>query len=211
MVGPRAALVLALALSVAACATAPSPSPRQTVVSPTPSPHPGVPSGSPQAAAPPDDPSPATRPSATPARSPGPLSVKEAGAALLAAQGRLRVAWDTSGTNKYLVSESCNRTPSTCSNAEWKALREKWGITAAALARYVEELKAIRFPAVVEAAAAAYIKAVVAFRDRALSASKATTLGTFNSRAAAAGAVRDGTFTDNEQRLLDALGLPVGP
>jgi hypothetical protein len=86
-----------------------------------------------------------------------------------------------------------------------------WGSLAVALGTYVKELKRIAFPAVAAMAAAAYIKTAIAFHDRALSASRATTLEIFNARAAAAAAARDGKYVDNEQRLLDTLGLPVGP
>ena len=222
MVGYRAVLALTFAVFVAACATAPLPSQRQSVPSLTASlpqaatspssslPEAEVPSGSPKVAAVSHDPSPATTPRATPAPTAGPLSVKEAGAALLAAWRRLQAAW-LPLQDKYYLLAPCAYTGEPCRKTQFKDGKQYWGTLAVALGMYVMELKVIRFPTAAAAAGAAYIKTAVAFHDRALSASKASTLDMFNSRAAAAAAARDGKYMDDEQVLLDALGLPVGP
>jgi hypothetical protein len=125
--------------------------------------------------------------------------------------GRRQDAWEAGGADKYRVSDSCASAPSTCSDAEWKARREVSSIEAAALGMYVKELKLIRFPAVAAPTAAAYLKSAINVRDRYRAASKATTLETFNTKAAAARKALDGKYVDFEQLLLDTLGLPVGP
>jgi hypothetical protein len=156
-------------------------------------------------------PSPVETPGATPGKAltPDPLTVEEAGTAFLAAEGRLRKAW-SAATDKYDLSAGCALAGSPCNKTEMKAGKAYWAIVAAALGTYVEELKAIQFPDVAGAAAAC-IKSAVIFRDRALAASKATTLDTFSARVAATVDARDGSFTDDDQQLKDALGLPVGP
>jgi hypothetical protein len=136
------------------------------------------------------------------------MTVKEAGVALLAAEERLFKAWDAVQDRFYLTA-SCAWSTTQCTKAELKSGKEYWASLAAALSRYIDELKAIRFPDVAEPEAAAHIKATGIFRDRALSASKATTVNSFNTRAAAAAEARDTTY--GIQELKDALGLPVGP
>jgi hypothetical protein len=200
MVGYRAALVLILGAAVAACATSPSLSQPQDA----------PPSGSPQITdvAPSHDPSPVAPPSVLPTPAPDPMTVKEAGAALLAAEGRLEEAWSAL-QDKYYLTAPCAYTSQRCNKTEMKAGKKYWATLAAALSRYIDELKAIRFPDIAAADANAHIKATDTFRDLALSASKATTVGTFNARAAAAADARDTTY--GIQELKDALGLPVGP
>ena len=191
MVGYRAAIPLLLAAVVVACASPPRPS----------EPRADVPSGSQQLNTESNAPSQVAQPE--------PMTVEEAGAALLAAEGRLTGAWDTV-QGKYHRSASCAYTSRPCSKSEMKAGKEYWAQLAAAVRRYVRKLEAIRFPEVAASAAATHINSSADLSDRALSASKATTLDTFNARAAAAAVARD-TFFDDVQPLKDALGLPVGP
>jgi hypothetical protein len=139
---------------------------------------------------------------------PGALTVEEAGVALLAAEERLFDAWFIVQDRFYLTAP-CAWTTTHCAKAEMKAGKEYWAMVGAALRTYVKALKAIRFPDVASTEAAAHIRATGIFRDRALSASKATTLDSFNARAAAAAEARDTTY--GIQELKDALGLPVGP
>lgn len=82
-------------------------------------------------------------------------------------------------------------------------------MVATALAAYIKGLEGIPFPDVATAAASAHIEAAVIFRDRALAASNATTVSTFNASADAAADARDTIF--DVQELKDDLGLPVGP
>src|SRR4029077_9289716 len=147
-------------------------------------------------------PSPHAPASASPTR--GPLTVEEAGAALFAAERR-RVPVEDPLSQKYL-STPCVYSDEPCNKTEMKAGKEYWAAKAAVLSTYVDELKAIRFPDVAAAEAAAHIKATGIARDRALSASKATTVSTFNTRKAAAYDALD-TYESNHE-LHVALGLP---
>ena len=188
MVGYRAVLTVTLVAVVAACATSPIPSQPQN----------GGPSGSPATASA----SVAQSQSASPTL--GPLTVEEAGAALFAAE-RHRVPVEDPLSQKYL-STPCVYSDERCNKAEMKAGKEYWAAKAAVLRAYVDELKAIRFPDVAAAEAAAHIKATGIARARALSASKATTVSTFNTRKAAAYDALDTSESNHELHL--ALGLP---
>lgn len=204
MAGYRAVRAILLCAVVTGCATSPSPSQIQAA----------TPSGSPQTTTPSDTPSPLAPGLASPTPSPlapasasptpGPLTVEEAGAALFAAERR-RVPAEYSLSQKYL-STPCVYSDEPCSKTEMKAGKEYWAAKALALSRYFDELKAIRFPHVAAAEAAAHIKATGIARDRALSASKATTVSTFNTRKAAANGALD-TYESNH-KLHVALGLP---
>jgi len=130
--------------------------------------------------------------------------VREAGAALFAAERRRVVALEPL-SQKYL-SAPCVYGGDPCNKAEMKAGKEYWAARGSALGRYVDELKAIRFPDVAASEAAVHIKATGIVRDRALFASKATTVKTFNTRKAAAVDAQDAT--DGIHELKVALGLP---
>ena len=193
MVAYRAVLALTLVAVVAACATSGSPSQAQNV----------GPSGSRPTAS-----VSATQrqvPSPSASATPGPLTVREAGAALFDAERR-RVPAEDALSQKYL-STPCVYSDEPCNNkTEMEGGKEYWAAKAAVLSTYVDELKAIRFPDVAAAAAAAHIKATGIARDRALSASKATTVSTFNTRKAAAYRALDTSESNHELRI--ALGLP---
>jgi hypothetical protein len=138
------------------------------------------------------------------------MTVEEAGAALLAAEERRHKVWGAA-VSTYSASAGCALdTLRPCSETEMQLGKEYWAVVAAAGGTYLEELRAIRFPDVAAAEAAAHIEATVIFLEHALSASKATTLDTFNASADAAAEARD-TIAGTIQELLDALGLPVGP
>jgi hypothetical protein len=197
VVAYRAVLAITLGAAVTACATSPGPSLPQAA----------TPFGSPQTTNRSDAPSPVAPPSASPTPG-GALTVKEAGAALLAAEGRLNKAWGAI-QDRFYLSAPCAWTTTRCTNTEMKAGKEYWAMVAAVLGTYIKELKAIRFPDIASVEANAHVSATSTFRDRALSASKATTLDSFNMRAAAAADARDSTY--GIQELKDVLGLPVGP
>ena len=200
MVDSRAALTVILGAVVAACALSPSPSQPRTA----------LPSGTAEITTVTDVPSPSLMPSAGPtvvpsaSPTPGPLTVEEAGAALFAAERR-RVPAEDPLSQKYL-STPCVYSDEPCNKTEMKAGKEYWAAKAAVLSTYVDELKAIRFPDVAAAEAAAHIKATGIARDRALSASKATTVSTFNTRKAAAYGALDTYESSHELHV--ALGMP---
>jgi len=135
---------------------------------------------------------------------PGPLTVDEAGAAVFAAERRRVVALEPL-SQKYL-SAPCVYGGDPCNKTELKAGKEYWAARAAVLSRYLDELKAIRFPGVAASEAAAHMKATGIIRDRALSASTATTVNAFNTRKAAV--VDAQNTTDGIHELKVALGLP---
>jgi hypothetical protein len=201
MVASRAALATILGVVVAACAVSPGPS----------RPRAALPSGAPEITTVPDVPSPSAVPSASPTKmspaspTPSPLTVGEAGAALFAAEGRLAVAAEPL-SQKYLSTPCVYATDPCTKRTEMAPGKEYWAAKATMLSRYFDEVKAIRFPDIAASEAAAHIKATGIARDRALSASKATTVNSFNTRKAAAWSASD-TYESNHN-LHVALGLP---
>jgi hypothetical protein len=138
------------------------------------------------------------------------LTVEEAGAALLAVEGRLNKVL-SAAVSKYSASAGCawGGELAECNGTEMTAGKEYWAVVAAGLGTYIEGLRAIRFPDVAAADAAVYVNATVTLRDHAVSASKATTLDTFEASADAAADARDRNVP-LVQQLYDALGLRVG-
>ena len=134
MVGHRAGLALILCAALAACATSPAPS------QPQPQPQAQVPSGPPQTSDAPDVPSLSTMPdtpspssTASPRATPGPLTVKEAGAAFLAVQNRYIEATLAAVDKVYLDSAGCALDGDSCTKTEMRAGKQYWAaITARA-------------------------------------------------------------------------------
>jgi hypothetical protein len=132
------------------------------------------------------------------------LTVRAASAALFAAERR-RVAALEPLSQKY-PSAPCVYGGDPCGKTDVRAGKEYWAARAAALGRYLDELKAIRFPDVAASEAGVHIGATGTIRDLALSASKATTVDTFNARKSAA--VDAQNATDGIHELKVALGMP---